>query len=186
MEIETPLKPFIPEYVPATGDIDEFIKVPRPDGKPDLLGLKVLDEPCAHQSDPSVLMLQLRQTSKQAGTAAAAVDVVSKVEDAANNGRRITEWITDIGELQKGKPAAAVHYTKNMPDIDALMQQWPAEAEELLHEMQLPDETLDLPLKSFAQLVCNVLDIPMYANPIESLHHLFTLFLEFKNNPAFQ
>ena len=37
----------------------------------------------------------------QAGTAAAAVDVVSKVEDAANNGRRITEWITDIGELQK-------------------------------------------------------------------------------------
>ena len=27
MEIETPLKPFIPEYVPATGDIDEFIKV---------------------------------------------------------------------------------------------------------------------------------------------------------------
>ena len=27
IEIETPLKPFIPEYVPATGDIDEFIKV---------------------------------------------------------------------------------------------------------------------------------------------------------------
>ena len=42
----------------------------------------------------------------------------------------------------QGKPAAAVHYTKNMPDIEALMQQWPAEAEELLHEMQLPDETL--------------------------------------------
>lgn len=41
------------------------MQVPRPDGKPDLLGLKVLDEPCAHQSDPSVLMLQLRQTSKQ-------------------------------------------------------------------------------------------------------------------------
>ena len=44
--------------------------------------------------------------------------------------------------LWQGKPAAAVHYTKNMPDIEALMQQWPAEAEELLHEMQLPDETL--------------------------------------------
>ena len=44
--------------------------------------------------------------------------------------------------LLQGKPAAAVHYTKNMPDIEALMQQWPAEAEELLHEMRLPDETL--------------------------------------------
>ena len=41
------------------------MQVPRPDGKPDLLGLKVLDEPCARQSDPSVLLLQLRQTSKQ-------------------------------------------------------------------------------------------------------------------------
>lgn len=53
---------------------------------------------------------------------------------------------------------------------------------------QLTSDALlqDLPLKTFAQLVCNVLDIPMYANPIESLHHLFTLFLEFKNNPAFQ
>ena len=47
-----------------------------------------------------------------------------------------------LTHLVQGKPAAAVHYTKNMPDIDALMQQWPAEAEELLHEMQLPDETL--------------------------------------------
>lgn len=28
-----------------------MIKVPRPDGKPDYLGLKVLDEPAARQSD---------------------------------------------------------------------------------------------------------------------------------------
>lgn len=27
MQLQTPLKPFIPEYVPAIGDIDEFIKV---------------------------------------------------------------------------------------------------------------------------------------------------------------
>ena len=41
IELETKLKPFIPEYIPAVGDIDEFIKVPRPDGQPDFLGLKV-------------------------------------------------------------------------------------------------------------------------------------------------
>ena len=49
--IDSKLKPFIPDYIPAIGDIDEFIKVPRPDGKPDDLGLKVLDEPAAKQSD---------------------------------------------------------------------------------------------------------------------------------------
>lgn len=27
LQLETPLKPFIPDYVPAIGDIDEFIKV---------------------------------------------------------------------------------------------------------------------------------------------------------------
>lgn len=27
LQLETPLKPFIPDYVPAVGDIDEFIKV---------------------------------------------------------------------------------------------------------------------------------------------------------------
>lgn len=46
IELETKLKPFIPEYIPAVGDIDEFIKVPRPDGQPDYLGLKVRARGC--------------------------------------------------------------------------------------------------------------------------------------------
>lgn len=41
IDLETKLKPFIPDYIPSIGGIDEFIKVPRPDGKPDYLGLKV-------------------------------------------------------------------------------------------------------------------------------------------------
>ncbi len=41
IELETKLKPFIPDYIPAVGGLDEFIKVPRPDGKSDFLGLKV-------------------------------------------------------------------------------------------------------------------------------------------------
>ena len=61
--LETKLKPFIPEYVPSIGDIDAFLKVPRPDGKADTLGLTVLDEPSSRQSDPHVLNLQMRYTS---------------------------------------------------------------------------------------------------------------------------
>lgn len=41
IELSSKLKPFIPEFIPAIGGTDEFIKVPRPDGRPDYLGLKV-------------------------------------------------------------------------------------------------------------------------------------------------
>lgn len=44
----------------------------------------------------------------------------------------------------------------------------------------------DVDLHSFVKIVCSALDIPVYDNPIESLHVLFTLLLEFKNNPAFK
>ena len=53
------LKPFIPDYIPAVGDIDAFLKVGRPDREEDGLGLSVVDEPLAGQSDPAVLELTL-------------------------------------------------------------------------------------------------------------------------------
>ncbi len=28
-------RPFIPDFIPAVGDIDAFIRVPRPDGQPE-------------------------------------------------------------------------------------------------------------------------------------------------------
>ena len=59
------MKPFIPDYIPAVGDIDSFLKVPHPEGKKDGLGLTVLDEPSAQQSDPTVLDMRLRLASKQ-------------------------------------------------------------------------------------------------------------------------
>lgn len=79
------MRPFIPDYIPAVGEIDSFVKetspsplltpnsaptaatvwqVPRPDGKADQLGLVVMDEPSANQSDPTVLTLQLRAVTK--------------------------------------------------------------------------------------------------------------------------
>jgi intraflagellar transport protein 46 len=43
------LKCFIPEYIPAIGEIDSFVKIPRPNDQLDDLGLKFLDEPAAMQ-----------------------------------------------------------------------------------------------------------------------------------------
>mmetsp|Transcript_863 Transcript_863/g.3110 ORF Transcript_863/g.3110 Transcript_863/m.3110 type:complete len:371 (-) Transcript_863:170-1282(-) len=133
-QLETKLKPFIPDYIPAVGDIDEFIKVPRPDGKADDLGLKVLDEPAAKQSDPTVLSLQLRAVSKTAGMKPMAV---SAVEGADKDPKRIQQWIQSINDLHKNKPPPTVSYQKSMPDIEALMQEWPPEMEAMLKSMPM-------------------------------------------------
>jgi intraflagellar transport protein 46 len=42
IELETRVKPFIPDYIPAVGEVDAFLKVPRPDGAEEVLGLQVL------------------------------------------------------------------------------------------------------------------------------------------------
>ena len=41
-----------------------------------------------------------------------------------------------------------------MPDIDALMQEWPAEMEDMLGQLRLPNADLDLELDDYASLVC--------------------------------
>lgn len=46
------------------GEIDEFVKVPRPDGRADYLGMKVLDEPALKQSDRALLTLQLKNLAR--------------------------------------------------------------------------------------------------------------------------
>ncbi|KAJ1431834.1 intraflagellar transport complex B protein 46 C terminal-domain-containing protein, partial [Ochromonadaceae sp. CCMP2298] len=103
--LDTPFKCFIPEYIPAIGELDAFIKVPRPDGGEDGLGLRFLDEPSANQSDPTVLELQLRAKSKklQYGDVA-----VRSIEHADKNPSKIEKWVQDIKDLHRSKPPPQV------------------------------------------------------------------------------
>uniref|UniRef100_A0A061RRN6 Intraflagellar transport protein 46-like n=1 Tax=Tetraselmis sp. GSL018 TaxID=582737 RepID=A0A061RRN6_9CHLO len=180
-KLESKLQCFIPEYIPAIGDIDEFIKVPRPDGQPDFLGLRVLDEPATVQTDPTVLNLQLRQVSKQGG--ARPLEITS-VEQAAKNPKRIETWIKSIQELHAGKPLPTMTYSKNMPELEALMQEWPQEMEEAINQVRLPSGNLDVDILTLTKVFCNLLDIPVYeGKAVESLHVLFSLYVELKNNP---
>ncbi|XP_052253903.1 intraflagellar transport protein 46 homolog isoform X2 [Dreissena polymorpha] len=189
IELEHKLKPFIPDFIPSVGDIDAFIKISRPDQKPDTLGLTVMDEPCAKQSDPVVLDLQLRAISKQTTDKKL---VVKSLSQADKNPKQIESWIESIRELHRVKPPPNVHYLKNMPDIDTLMQEWPPEFEELLKEVGLPTAELDCDLGEYVELICTILDIPIYKNTnqhnekVQALHVLFTLFSEFKNSQHFK
>lgn len=183
IEIETRFKPFIPEYIPAVGDIDAFLKVNRPDDKKETLGLTVLDEPSAKQSDPSVLDLQLRAVMKQSAQKSV---VIKKIESGEKNSKAIDKWIKDISDLHRSKPPPTVHYNKPMPDLDQLMQEWPLDFENLLKTMGgIPDASLQCDLRTYVDVMCALLDIPIYKSRIQSLHVLFSLFSVFKQSQHF-
>ncbi|XP_064125056.1 intraflagellar transport protein 46 homolog isoform X3 [Loxodonta africana] len=215
IDLDHKLKPFIPDFIPAVGDIDAFLKivfiqhdlqaysfnttgnepelsflftlfelVPRPDGKPDNLGLLVLDEPSTKQSDPTVLSLWLTENSKQHNISQHMK--VKSLEDAEKNPKAIDTWIESISELHRSKPPATVHYTRPMPDIDTLMQEWSPEFEELLGKVSLPTAEIGCSLPEYIDMICAILDIPIYKSRIQSLHLLFSLYSEFKNSQHFK
>ncbi|CAM9375428.1 unnamed protein product [Laminaria digitata] len=181
VDLDTTLRCFVPDFIPAVGDMDAFLKVPRPDNNIDELGSKVLDEPSANQSDATVLELQLRAISKkQHGDVA-----VRSIENAHKNPGEIDTWIQNINDLHRTKPPPQVNYKKDMPDIEVLMEAWPPEVEEILGNVNMLTPELDIPLEDYARMMCAVMDIPVYDNLIESLHVLFTTFMEFKSNAHF-
>ncbi|NXX51211.1 IFT46 protein, partial [Tricholaema leucomelas] len=183
-EIEHKLQPFIPDLIPAVGDIDAFLKVPRPDGKPDNLGLLVLDEPSTKQSDPTVLSLWLTENSKQHNITQQIK--VKSLENAEKNPKAIEGWIESISELHRCKPPATVHYTRPMPDIETLMQEWSPEFEELLGKVGLPTAEMSCELAEYIDMICALLDIPVYKSRLQPLHVLFSLYSEFKNSQHFK
>ncbi|MEQ2270220.1 Intraflagellar transport protein 46 [Xenotaenia resolanae] len=157
--------------------------VPRPDGKPDNLGLLALDEPSVKQSDPTVLSLWLSEETKQHG--ATELKKVTSVASPQTNPRAVDSWVDSISALHRSKPPASVQYSRPMPDIDSLMQEWPSEVEELLGRLQLPPARLGCGLQQYVDLICSLLDIPVYNSRVQSLHLLFSLYLEFRDSQHF-
>jgi len=88
LDLETKVRPFIPEYIPSVGEVDAFLKIPRPDGAHEDLGLLTLDEPKLNQSDPALLELRYKQVIKRPGTAGGVA--VRSIENADKNPKKIT------------------------------------------------------------------------------------------------
>lgn len=183
IELDTSLKPFIPELIPSIGEVDAFIKMPRPDAAPTGLGTTRLDEPTMNPSDPSILDLQLRSLSKNQDLQPMEV---RSIENAEKCPKEIENWIRRIDDLNRSKPAPTVQYSRRMPDIEQLMQVWPAEFEEYLQQNPLPDlADLELDLPSYVRIFASILDVPVYSQITETLHVIFTLYSEFKSNQHF-
>lgn len=158
------------------------MQLPRPDGQEDRCGLASLDEPGPLQSDPTVLDLQLRTLSKRSGGEPI---LVRAIEHAERNPKEVTKWITSVAEVHRSRPPPTVPYAKPMPDSEQLMQEWPPELEELLRTAALPGADLDLSTEEYGRTLCALLDIPVYASLVQSLHAAFTLYNDFRANAHF-
>ena len=175
IELDTPLKCFIPSYLPSVGEIDAFVKIPRPrftpvsekhekdsdsqnknqnEGPPkkqqpeeerDELGLKVLDEPALHQSDAAVIELQLRVLHKKKYGSQENA-LVRSIEAASQNPHEIDRWISNMEQLHQSKPQAEVHYSQNFPIMEELMAPWPEEWEDKIRNGDLKLPDPDLDL----------------------------------------
>ncbi len=66
--------------------------------------------------------------------------------------------------MVQGKPGGTVHISNGMPDVEALMQQWPLEVEQKLHTMKLPDSTLVTPF-ALLHIVCVCVSGDVYVFP---------------------
>lgn len=188
-ELKYQLVPFIPDYIPAVGDVDPFLKViPPPPLTPDSklpeflskLGLEVVDEPCGEQSDPALLHMKLRAAS------IATTRVPAPPPSISRSSKDTEKWISEIQALHSNQPFPMVTHNRPLPDIDALMTEWPAKMEHVLNSVGFPSSQLDCSLKFYIELMCGLLDIPLPTtnNQIDylfALNTLFNLYLAVKN-----
>ncbi|ETO17859.1 hypothetical protein RFI_19454 [Reticulomyxa filosa] len=204
IELETQLKPFIPQYLPSIGNIETFIKPPRPDGNKDLLGLNFLDEPKLQQSDPSTLDLQLRmyfyyiKHVHKYTTQSINSKIIRSIERADKNPQKITHWIENIQHLHtnvlhNGNIENNLLFNKPMPEISQLMQ--PLDEKFDIHLQKsfivpvsnnaapiILSYDIDFSLFDYSSYICAILDIPVYDHNhiVPALHLLFQLYLQFQ------
>lgn len=186
VDISVHWKPFVPDLVPAIGAIDAFIKVPRPDGEMDDLGLVILDEPSISQSNPQVLKMELREQYGITSPGNETDGYIGFIENASKNRKALDSFLESLEEIHRNRPPPVLIYTSQMPEMEELMEPWDDKFEDTLKSCLLPTAELDISLEEYARIICALLGIPVKGNIIESLHHLFSLYAEFEANHYFQ
>ncbi|VDM74847.1 unnamed protein product [Strongylus vulgaris] len=173
------------DYMPAIGDIDAMIKIPRPDEVEDNIGITQLDEPAIQQTDPTILAMQLRRTNRDITTQGDTP--VRRLERADKSTHEIDKWISNIKELHRSRPPqSTLQLGYHMPDVESLMQEFHPLFEQSLEGVKLPTAELDVDLEEYADICLGLLDIPISGGRIQSLHCLFSLYREFKNSQHFK
>lgn len=189
IDIDYKLQVFMPEFIPAVGDIDAFLKIVSPPPLDESsaklykdsisrLGLEVLDEPIGEQSEEALLQIKLRSIfPKPLATPSA---VVKSPKD-------IDKWIQEIQSLHANQVHDNLMQQHQQSqatqiNIDSLMTEWPEDLERKLDAIGLPPASLNCPLSEYVKIVCTLFDIPI-ENPknhydyIRALSILFNLYI---------
>ena len=182
------MKPFVPNFIPSIGEVDAFLKINRPDNQLEELGLSMLDEPTVNGVDPVIFSLDLSYTGKNKNINPNLI--IKTVDNAEKKPKDIQSWIDSIDNLHQKKMSSNISYSKNMPDVESLMQVWPDGIENLLSNIDFPDGSIAMPLDGYAKIICNMLDVPLHKlsderSIIEALHLIFSVYYEFKENQHF-
>eukprot|EP01083_Nonionella_stella_P149233 473697_1 len=192
IELETQLKPFIPDYIPSIGNVDSFIKPTLStidydkQENNEKLGISYLDEPILNQSDPSTFYLKLSNESKQVSMHKHTK--ISSIVDAEKNTNKIRNWIDNFKQIKDKSLSNNVNIDNlsNMPKVEELMQPFINEKfnkyiNDKRNEKEdvdiIPSHHINLSLKEYAKIICNILDIPVQNDDIStSLHLLFSTY----------
>ncbi|KAJ1515625.1 Intraflagellar transport protein 46, partial [Coelomomyces lativittatus] len=175
VEVEPILFPFLPEYMPSIGDLEAMIKIPAPTSDPFFqdLGLTVLDEPAAKQSDPAVLHYQLKSQAKTSTSS-----VIHQIP--YGDTQRLDAWIQSTLSPEW---LGSLHTPKHrFPSIDVLMDEWDFDFD------PTDFQALDLTLQEKIKVMCAILCVPIYPvkdGMIQSMHCIFELYAAFLNNQHF-
>jgi len=91
--LDTKIKPFIPDYIPAVGEVDAFMKMSKPDGAKEDLGITMLDEPALNHEDKTELELKYVQSKNVVRAAPMDIDAI---ESADKKPKEISRWINSV------------------------------------------------------------------------------------------
>jgi intraflagellar transport protein 46 len=92
ISLDTKMKPFILDYIPAVGEVDAFLKMPRPDTGKEDMGISMLDEPALNCEDRVTLEMTFVQNINVPVGDKTPVTVES-IESADKKPKEISRWI---------------------------------------------------------------------------------------------
>ncbi|XP_036673762.3 uncharacterized protein IFT46 [Drosophila suzukii] len=190
--IDTPfhLQPFIPEFVPAVGDVDALLKVQAPpllqpqrqkelNDHLEKLGLWLLDEPSGTQSEPSLLNMKLRSVLSGSMARNPRYATSASLIPTARSGKDIDKWISEVEQVHMTQ---AMYDAQPRKDIDALLEDWPRsfgddETKNALDQAYRSCLQQNISLADYVRVLCERFGVE---GPLESqadyIHNVQTLF----------
>uniref|UniRef100_A0A1I8FGF8 Intraflagellar transport protein 46 homolog n=1 Tax=Macrostomum lignano TaxID=282301 RepID=A0A1I8FGF8_9PLAT len=168
------LKPFIPDFIrrPCGRHRRLHARVPRPDSKPDQLGLRMLDEPCASQSDPPCWTC----------SCALSASCWCPRRRRCPGLRKRRNWNPHAIEKMDLQPSRSCTRHQQPP---TLMSEWRPRVRSCLGGRLPTSANLECDLPAFCDIcLSRLLDIPVLQVRVQSLHVLFTLYFDLRNSPS--